>query len=151
MYSEQDYIDIDSRIRRNHLIGLPVLAALMALFVASLIVRIQWLAAVSAIAFACAACFGFTYFQLPCLRYRSFLRTLKEGLSREMTGEIVSVADDAEMQDGARVLHVHIMLEKEQDERIVYLNASKRDGFPPIGTRVKLKLCGRHIRAAEVL
>ena len=36
-------------------------------------------------------------------------------------------------------------------ERIVYLNASKREGFPPAGTPVALRCFGRHIREVEVV
>ena len=47
-----------------------------------------------------------------------------------MRGRVVSVADEPEFQDGAFVLPVHLLLADERDERIVYLNASKRAEFP---------------------
>ena len=65
-----------------------------------------------------------------------------------MHGTIVSVSDTPEEQDGAMVLPVHLLLTEEQDERIVYLNASKADLFPKTGTEVLLRCCGRHIREA---
>ena len=72
-----------------------------------------------------------------------------EGLVREACGNVLSVSDEPELQDGARVLRVHLMLDDPRDERILYLNASKRERFPGAGTWVRLQLCGRHI--AEVL
>ena len=96
---------------------------------------------------AAAACFGISFFLWPCLRYRGFLRDMEEGLSREMVGSVVSVADTPEPQDGALVLPVHILLTEERDEHIVYLNASKRDRMPPVGTEARFLLYGRHIRA----
>ena len=151
MYSDSDYNEIDRRIRRNWAVWLLMMAALIAAYIVCLKRRVEWLSYVVAVALAVAGWFGFAFYQLPCLRYRGFLRDLRDGLSREMTGKVVSVSDRAKTQDGARVLPVRLLLEDEDDERIVYLNASKRELFPPAGARVKLKLCGRHIREAERL
>lgn len=149
MYTERDMIEINARIRRNWLVLAPVLAALAAVFAVGLARRVEWLAMAGAGLLAAALCFGITFFLLPNGRYRAFLTDMQDGLSREMTGRVVSVAEKPEMQDGARVLPVHILLAEEQDERIVYLNASKADRFPPVGTDVRLSLYGRHIKAVD--
>ena len=74
---------------------------------------------------------------------------MEAGLSREMRGRIVEVSNKEDLQDGVRVLPVRIYLEDEQDERIVYLNASKKDMFPNEGENVILHCYGRHIRGVE--
>ena len=58
------------------------------------------------------------------------------------------ITDQEDLQDGVRVLPVHIFLESEQDERIVYLDVSKADQFPAPGARVRLNCFGRHIKEA---
>lgn len=146
MYSEKDTLEINRRIRRYRLLLLPVLAVLAALCVVGYVRRVKWLALGGLALLAAAGCFGFIFFLLPCLRYQAFLRDMREGLSREMVGSVVSVSDQAEPQDGAMVYPVHLLLTEEQDERIVYLNASKRDGMPPVGTEARFRLYGRHIR-----
>ena len=146
MYSEDDFRAIDRRIARCRIALIPVLAAFAALAALGYVKRVKWLALGGLALLAAAACFGIAFFLWPCLRYRGFLRDMREGLSREMVGSVVSVADAPEPQDGALVLPVHILLTREQDERIVYLNASKRDKLPPPGTEVRLRLYGRHIR-----
>ena len=146
MYSEDDFRLIDRRIARCRAALIPVLIALAALSALGYVRRMKWLAVGGLVTLAAAACFGIAFFLWPCLRYRGFLRDMQEGLSREMTGRVVSVADAPEPQDGARVLPVHILLTEEQDERIIYLNASKRDKMPPVGTEARFKLYGRHIR-----
>lgn len=151
MYSERDFIDIGRRVRRNWVLWAVLVLALTAVFVAALRGRVQWLAYAAGILLAAGAWFLFAFFQLPCLRYRRFLLDMREGLSREMTGRVVEVSENADLQDGARVLPVRLMLPDEQDERIVYLNASKREGFPGTGALVILKLCGRHIREVKPL
>lgn len=146
MYSERDAIEINRRIHKYRNILLPVLAALLALAVLGYVRRVQWLAMGALALTAAAACFGLIFFLIPCLRYRGFLADMEKGLSREMVGSVVSVSEDDEPQDGALVLPVRILLTDEQDERIVYLNASKREMMPPPGTEARFRLYGRHIR-----
>ncbi len=151
MYSEQDMIEINRRIRKNWLVLVPVLAALLAAYVYGLSAGVQWLVMIAGPLVFVAACFGFLAYLWPNMRYRRFLRDMGEGLSREMRGRIVEISEKAELQDGAMVLPVRIFLDDARDERIVYLNASKRAGFPGPGADVALTCFGRHIRRAEEL
>ena len=143
MYSDKDFTDIRNRIRANRLIWIPATLIMLALWILALILRIPWLNYLGAAATVIVGVFGFTFHQLPCLRYQKFLMDVQNGLSREMTGQILSISDDTQLQDGVRVRSVHIELE--DGERIIYLNDSKKDGFPPVGAMVHVTLCGRHI------
>ena len=146
MYSEQDMREIKGRIDRYLAILLPGMAVILALIVLGYAKRVQWLAMGGMALMAVWVCFGLIFLLWPCVQYRRFLRDMQTGLSREMVGTVVSIAGEPEPQDGARVLPVHLLLTEEQDERIVYLNASKREMMPPPGAEVRLKLYGRHIR-----
>ena len=173
MYSERDMAQINGKIRKSCLALGPVLAALAAAYVYALSARVKWLAMVAGPLLFVAACFGFLFFLWPNLRYRGFLRDMQQGLSRDVKGTIVSISGDEEMQDGAMVLPVRVRLDPDadaaeakqtsalaerlrletdddtRDERIVYLNASKRVGFPGPGARVTLHCFGRHVRSVE--
>ena len=146
LYSERDMIEINRRIRGNLLALIPVLAALAAVYVYALAAGVQWLAMAAGPLIFVAACYGFLACLWPNLRYRRFLLDMDQGLSRELRGSVVDIAGTAELQDGAMVLPVRIFLDDAGDERIVYLNASKREGFPGPGTPVALRCYGRHIR-----
>lgn len=146
MYSEQDLLQINARIKKNLWVLLPVLAVLIAIYVAGLVAAVEWLVMVMGALIFVAGCYGIAAYLLPNVRYRRFLLDMQAGLSRDMRGRIVSITDQEDLQDGVRVLPVHIFLESEQDERIVYLNASKSAGFPQPGTDVELHCYGRHIR-----
>ena len=147
MYSASDYMEITRRIRRKELILGSVLIPLLAILIAALIRRIKWLAMISAVMLFVAACFGFSALLIPDLRYRSFLKDIDSRLRQEICGTLLSVSKQAELQDGAMVFPVHIRLKENEDDRIVYLNASKAEGFPPLGADVKLECSGRHIYA----
>ena len=176
MYSDKDMAEINVRIRKNWLVLAPVLALLLAAYVYGLSARVKWVSMVAGPLLFVAACFGFLAYLWPNLRYRGFLRDMEMGLSRDVKGTILSIGDTAEPQDGAMVLPVHVELAPEategreamrasalaerleaegdedtRNERIVYLNASKRDGFPEPGTEVVLRCFGRHVKAVETL
>ena len=149
MYSRQDYMEINRKIRKKEVILGAVLIAFLAGYLLALILRIKWLAMLCGPLLFVAACFGITFALWPDLRYRNFLRDLDSRLTQEISGTVLSVSKEAELQDGALVFPVHIWLDKDQDDHIVYLNASKADGFPPAGTKVTMQCGGRHIRSIQ--
>ena len=174
MYSDRDMLEVNFRIRRGWLVLAPVLAVFAAAFVLALVKRNHTLALAALPLLIVTFIYGFVAHLWPNLRYRRFLQDMANGLSRDVQGVIVNVADAAELQDGAIVLPVRLQLteiksdgqngistlseriqqleagEDTREERIVYLNASKRDRLPPVGTTVTLKCFGRHIRSLEV-
>lgn len=174
MYSERDMLEVNGRIRRGWLVLVPVLAIFAAAFVFALVKRNHALALAALPLLIVAFIYGFVAHLWPNLRYRRFLQDMANGLSRDVRGVIVNVADAAELQDGAMVLPLRVQLtgadsgaqnvasalseriqqleagEDTREERILYLNASKRDRLPPVGAAVTLHCFGRHIRSAEV-
>lgn len=146
MYTQQDKNQNKNRIIKYGVITGVVLAALIVLFVQCLTNRWEIVTMVDACLMFGWVCFMWLMFLWPCLRYSFFLNDMNRGIGRELTGSIVEVSAEEEMQDGVRVLPVRIFLESEQDERIVYLNATKAEGFPKVGAKVTLGCFGRHIK-----
>ena len=173
MYSERDMLEINGRIRRGWLVLTPILAVCAAAFVFALVKRNHALALASAPLLIVVFIYGFIAYLWPNLRYRRFLQDMQNGLSRDMRGVIVEISEKAELHDGAMVLPVRVLLsgsdgdagrgtsalserirqleagEDTREERIVYLNASKRDMLPPAGSAVTMHCFGRHIRSVE--
>ena len=173
MYTEQDLNVINARIRKNWLVLGPILAALLAGYIYALSAGIEWLAMVLGALLFVAACYGLLAYLIPNIRYRGFLLDMEAGLSRDVRGTIVEISGTAELQDGAMVLPVRVKLDPDQlessmpvgtveskrlglesnedteDERIVYLNTSKRAMLPGPGTEVVLHCYGRHIKSVE--
>lgn len=169
MYTEQDSIDIGRAAKRSW-IGTGIAAGLvLAVYIYALAARVEWLAYAAGALLFVAVAYGAIAHIIPNERYQRFLRDMKMGGSHDMAGTIVTVDPEEELQDGVRVLPVHLLLDEDQvvhdttsnaarrldnaperDERILYLNATKAANFPPSGTRVKLRCFGRHITACEV-
>ena len=177
MYSQKDMDEINARIRRDLLVLVPVLGVLLAAYIYALKAGVQWLAMVVGPLIFVAACFGFLTRLWPNMRYRSFLVDMEQGLTRELTGTVLDIAEKPEPQDGAMVLPVRLRLAADpdrdgearhtsalaerlrleqpqtaddgEDVRILYLNASKREGFPGPGAQVTLCCSGRHIQRVQ--
>ena len=146
MYDQSDLAKIRSRTRRYTCILLILAAVLLGIYVLCMIRRWEAGAMVAACALFIAVCFMVLEFIWPCSRYGRFLQDMSSGLSREMVGSIVEISGEEELQDGVRVHPVRILLDKDNDERIVYLNVDKAEGFPGAGERVRLQCYGRHIK-----
>ena len=176
MYTEQDMNDINARLRKNWLALIPVWLVILAAYVFALAARVRWLAMVAGPLLFVAVCYGIVDRLWPLMRYRRFLRDMENGLSREVRGTVVAIDAAAQLQDGAMVLPVRLRLEADgsgaeparhssiaaerlnlesaedtRDERVLYLNASKREMMPGAGASVRLRCFGRHIRQAEVV
>ena len=174
MYTDRDMCEIRAKIRKNWIVLTPFVVAIVAGYIYALHAGIEWLAMVLGPLLFVAICYGILAYLAPNMRYKGFLQDLETGLSRDVRGTIVEIADVAEMQDGAMVLPVRVRLDPEEtqnqaskhtstlagrlgldakddadEERIVYLNVSKRDQFPAPGAKVTLHCCGRHVKSVE--
>lgn len=147
MYSEKDLEQINGKIKKNVLVVSIIAAIVLADFVVALVKGVEWMAMVAAAVLFCVVAYSLTAYIIPNVRYRRFLKDVQAGLSREMRGSIVEIGAQEEPQDGVRVLPVRIHLADEDDERLVYLNASKREMFAKAGDAVSLECYGRHILA----
>lgn len=146
MYTQQDMNEIVRRLKKYAAITGVLEAIVIAAFVTGLCKRWEVLVMVSGGLMFCVACYMLAMYTIPCLRYRRFLKDMNMGLGREIVGTVVEVSGNEDLQDGVRVLPVRVLLKEEQDERIVYLNASKADLFPGEGAEVRLNCYGRHIK-----
>lgn len=146
MYTQQDKTQTKNRIIKYSVIAGVIEAVLIAEIVMCLIYRWEVLTSVTAAAMFIVVCFMWLMFIWPCIRYLLFLKDMDAGIGRELTGSVVEISAQEEMQDGVRVLPMRFFLESEQDERIVYLNATKSEFFPKAGQQVTLKCFGRHVK-----
>jgi hypothetical protein len=146
VYTQQDKTQTKNRIIKYSVIAGVIEAVLIAEIVMCLIYRWEVLTSVTAAAMFIVVCFMWLMFIWPCIRYLLFLKDMAAGIGRELTGSVVEISAQEEMQDGVRVLPMRFFLESEQDERIVYLNATKSEFFPKAGQQVTLKCFGRHVK-----
>lgn len=151
LYTEVDMTAARSRVNKNTWKLCIPLCALLIGYVALIAVGSRWwMLAVLLAAFAWTV-FDFDVYLLPEIRYKHFLKQMEEGLRRTTEATIVDVEDSPQPRDGAVVLAVRVELTDGSGERMFWLDTRKTENFPPVGTRVRLESCGRHITAIEEL
>lgn len=88
---------------------------------------------------------------LPALRHKRFLEEMEKGLRRSVDCTLERLNTQAQIQDGIRVYALHVRLKADGDSRIFYVNASKTDCIPVMGTVVRITGYGRHVVNCEEL
>ena len=151
MYSQED-----KNVMRRRLWKYCIIAAFGALIcIAGFVVGVHAnvrsvvLAMGSAAALFVYVCFMWLMYIYPCAKYAGYLKDMDAGLTKEMDCTILSIDEKEETQDGVRVYPVHVFLEDEQDERILYIDVSKLDQMPKQDAKVHLGCFGRHIKEAR--
>lgn len=151
MYTEKDRWEIRGRLAKYCAITAVLLGGLLTVYVMGMICRWGIGVMVCGVLMFILLLFMIAMYIYPCGRYGKFLTDMERGLRRTVDGRIVEISEQEDLQDGVRVLPVRILLCGAQDERIVYLNVSKRSLFPEAGTEVHLSCFGRHICSVEVI
>ncbi|MGI6183903.1 MAG: hypothetical protein ACOYIH_07315 [Candidatus Fimadaptatus sp.] len=128
MYSNEDTLVNNARIKKIVTVLCVALAISIAALVPTLIFRVQW--ATDVVSCLCAAFIMFFWSMklTPLLHYRRFLRSMNNGMSHEMVAEFVSISPDLATHEGVSA-HVFEMSEgpkeKGDDLRLFYWDASK--------------------------
>ena len=118
----------------------------LALFGAFCALRSRALALSCAALCACAMVFFCDLFLAPCARYSRFLRSIADGLVREVAGTVLSASADTSTVDGASVYTLLVDTGGEGGEKVLYLPAWQGPR-PVTGERESFLCSGRHILA----
>ena len=144
IYTPEDIRSADALVRRYSLILAAALAVLLAAYVSAIILgsRIAMLLILQ-------MAFWFSALEIalwlrPSVRYRGFLRDMRQGLRRECVCRLLSIDENIQHQDGVRVHGAEVRLEG-GDTRIFYFNASKHVLFPGTDAKIRIHAFGRHV------
>ena len=144
LYTQEDLRRAEKSYRRCLLLLAAVLAPLLAGYVLALARGSYALSLALALTMLAWILFSGDLLLLPRRRYRAFLRELKCGLRRQTSCSILRLEDEIQVQDGANVRLLRVVL-PQGEERIFYLNAAKADCLPTPGAGCTLVSCGRHV------
>ena len=151
MYSEQDKIEISKRLKKYVTIMIVGLLVCLAVSVVGMLhsVRSLPLTMLGGVGLFVFACFMWMMFVYPNIKYGGYLKDMDQGLTKNMDCTVLEIDEKEELQDGVRVYPVHVFLEDEQDERILYIDVSKMDQMPKKGEKAHFGCFGRHIKEAQ--
>ena len=131
MYSEKDLQEIRSQRKRRWIVLLIPVAALAAVLVASLVVRMEWLTTLSTILAGVLLIAGYDLTIKPLSAYAVHVDNMLNGRRREIDLPFASISEDISLVDGVRY---RAMTATDYDEkgkpyeRLFYFDAEKE--FP---------------------
>ena len=100
LYSENDLLQISAQLKKRYFLLGAFLLIPLALFVWSLVIRLEWLTMVSVFLFFAAAVFVVDLFCLPLHRYKKLLSSALTGRSHTETLEYKETEADPYVVDG---------------------------------------------------
>ena len=100
LYSENDLLQISAQLKKRYFLLGTILLIPLALFVWSLVIRLEWLTMVSVFLFFAAIIFVVDLFCLPLHRYKKLLSSALTGRSHTETLEYKETEADPYVVDG---------------------------------------------------
>ena len=127
MYTEQDYQDISSQLRRRWIALIIPAALLLGGVVVSFIFRVKWLTEALSILLGAGFIFFYGMFISPVNAYRKHLDEVLHGRVRQTTGSFKEMEEQTVMRDG--VCYYPMMLSvgdpnDPEDDRLFYFDAN---------------------------
>ena len=127
MYTEQDYTEIRSQIRRRSLaLGVPAVVMLAGVIV-SFVFRIKWLTMGLSVLLGAFCIFGYGMLLYPVRAYGRHLDEVLHGRVRSTTGAFKEMEEQAVLREGVRYYPMMISvgdMENPEDDRLFYYDAN---------------------------
>ncbi|MBR6524521.1 MAG: hypothetical protein IKT57_00960 [Clostridia bacterium] len=127
MYTEQHYQMNRKQLRqRSVLLGIPAFI-LLAIVIASFILRIKWLTMLSTILLGSFSLFCYYLLLYPVIAYGRHMHELLFGRTRTMTGAFKEMGRDLVLREGVKFYPVIISvgrMEHPDDDRLLYYDAN---------------------------
>ena len=148
LYSEKDLEKLSGQLKKRFLLLCCVLAVFLAVFVFSLIIRIEWLSMVSIILFFAIAVFVIEMFCRPLIRYKSLIISALTGRTHIETYEYEKAEADTSVVEGVHCRGLIFLGSPDKhgtrEQRFYWDELIPLPDFAP-GDQVTLKYTGRNI------
>ena len=151
MYNQNDIQEARRSLNRCSGLLVSVLLPLLVVYVLGIVKGRQGLMLMALLLGLACTVFICDLKLLPARRYMRFLKEMEIGLRRSTDCTLERLDTQVQMQDGVRVCALHVCLNAGGDSRIFYVNASKTDCIPVMGTVVRITGYGRHVVNCEEL
>ena len=152
LYSEKDLQQISGQLKKRYMTIGCVLAVILAVFVFSMIIRMEWLSIVSFILLFAGAVFAVDLFCLPLHRYRKLITGALTGRTHTEELEYEKTEDDTSVVDGVLCRGLIFLGSPDKhgirEQRFYWDEELPRPDFTP-GIQVTLKYTGRNIIGYE--
>ena len=154
LYSEKDLQQLSSQLTKRYLLLGCVLAVFLALFVVSLVFRMEWLSMVSVILFLCILVFVYEMFCRPLVRYKALITSALTGRTHIEKLEYEKTEADTSIVEGVLCRGLIFLGTPDKhgtrEQRFYWDAEIPLPDFTP-GDQVTLKYTGRNIIGYEAV
>ena len=152
LYSEKDLQQLSGRLKKRYLVLGLILAVLLAAFIVSMIIRVEWLSIVLLILFCGTTVFVIEMFCLPLHRYKKLITSALTGRTHTETLEYSEAEADTSVVDGVLCRGLIFLGNPDKhgtrEQRFYWDEELPLPAFTP-GDQVTLKYTGRNIIGYE--
>ena len=148
LYSENNLLQISAQLKKRYLLLGVFLLIPLALFVWSMVIRLEWLTMVSVFIFFAAAVFVIDLFCLPLHRYKKLIIAALTGRTHTETLEYKETESETSVVDGVACLGLIFLGQPDKhgtrEQRFYW---DREIPLPPFraGEQVTLKYTGRTV------
>ena len=153
LYSEKDLQEISAQLKKRYIFLGCGLAVILALFVYSMVIRLEWLSMVSVFLFCSLAVFVIEMFCLPLHRYKKLIIAALTGRTHTETLEYKETESELSVIDGVTCLGLIFLGQPDKhgirEQRFYWDREIPLPAFTA-GGQVTLKYTGRNIIGYEI-
>ena len=153
LYSETDYQNISSQLKKRYILLGCILAVILAGFVVSMIIRVEWLSVVLFCLLFAVAVFVIEMFCLPLHRYKKLIVSALTGRTHIETLEYEKAEEDTSVVEGVLCRGLIFLGAPDKhgtrEQRFYWDEERPLPAFAP-GSLVTLKYTGRNIIGYEL-
>ena len=153
LYTDKDLLAISAQLKKRYILLGCGLAVFLALFIFSMVIRLEWLSMVSVFLFCSLAVFVIEMFCLPLHRYKKLINAALTGRSHVETLEYKETEAETSVVDGVTCLGLIFLGAPDKhgtrEQRFYWDREIPLPAFNP-GDQVTLKYTGRNIIGYEI-
>ena len=153
LYSEKDFQQISSQLKKRYILLGFFMALFLAGFVVSLVLRMEWLSTVTLVLFFAVAVFVIELFCLPLHRYKKLILSALTGRNHTEKMEYEKTEADTSVIDGVRCRGLIFLGSPDKhgtrEQRFYWDEELPLPAFVP-GQVVTLKYTGRNIIGYQI-
>lgn len=141
IYTQSDYTAITAQKKKRWVILLIPCAVLLAVLIASFILRIEWLTSAATILIGALLIAGYDFAIKPLRCYQKHLNNCLNGRTRECDLPFVSLSENIDVVEGVRcrqLLCADVDAKGRPYERLFYFDAEKAFPAVPAGTMMHI-------------
>ena len=152
LYSKEDLASLKSQLQKRWLVVWILLGLAVAVFVFSMVIRLEWLSMASVIVFGFFAVFWIDLFCLPLMRYRRLVEAALFARNHTDTLEYVRTEPDPSMVDGVSCMSLIFLGEPDKHgtrETLFYWDAEIPAPALEAGKEYTIRYTGKNIIALD--